>query len=101
MVTIRVKENSKQAKAFMALAKTLSFVEFEENKTPNTETEKVFKDTDEGKDLSKIEEILNDKNLNKKEKTFYKKFARAVNEAREIEAGNIKGIPLEKTLNEI
>lgn len=28
MVTIRVKEKSKQAKAFLELAKTLSFVEF-------------------------------------------------------------------------
>ena len=29
MVTLKVKENSKQAKAFIALAKTLSFVEIE------------------------------------------------------------------------
>lgn len=34
MVTIEVKENSKQAKAFIALAKTLSFVTFKESKTP-------------------------------------------------------------------
>ena len=30
MVTLKVKEDSKQAKAFIALAKTLSFVEIEE-----------------------------------------------------------------------
>ncbi|HET7361681.1 MAG TPA: hypothetical protein VFI78_07090, partial [Salinimicrobium sp.] len=36
MVTLEVKENSKQAKAFIALAKTLSFVNFkgEDRKKP-------------------------------------------------------------------
>lgn len=33
MVTIEIKENSKQAKAFIALAKTLSFVKFKEGRS--------------------------------------------------------------------
>jgi hypothetical protein len=55
MVTIEIKENSKQAKAFIALAKTLSFVRFkdaEKTKTPNSETKKAFSDTDKGVDLT-------------------------------------------------
>ena len=56
MVIIEIKENSKQAKAFIALARTLSFVKFKEGakaKIPNAETKKVFKDTDRGIDLTR------------------------------------------------
>lgn len=56
MVIIEVKENSKQAKAFIALAKTLSFVKFKEGgkaEIPNAETKKVFSNTDRGIDLIK------------------------------------------------
>lgn len=49
----------------------------------------------------KTDEILKDKNLPKKEKAFYKKFARAVGEAKAMKAGDIKPRPLKEVLDEI
>ncbi|MEP6262227.1 MAG: DUF2683 family protein [Gillisia sp.] len=43
MVTIKIKEDSKQAKAFIALAKTLSFVKFEETETESPYDNKFVK----------------------------------------------------------
>ena len=47
------------------------------------------------------EKLFEELNLSKKEKTFYRKFRKAIAEARAIEVGELEGIPLEKTLNEI
>ncbi len=50
MVTIRIKENSKQAKALIEMLKTFPFVEFkEEPDRYNEETEKAIRDAREGK----------------------------------------------------
>ena len=64
MVTITIKENSKQAKLFIEYAKSLSFVKFAEidhsknskkrtSKVSNTDTLKTFENTDKGIDLTK------------------------------------------------
>jgi hypothetical protein len=50
MQVIRIKENTIQAKAMIALLKTLPFVEFiAEGKTPNSETHKAISDARSGK----------------------------------------------------
>lgn len=75
MVTIEIKENSKQAKAFIELAKTLSFVNFKENgkkkplakthdypiskNVPNAETLRILRENDRnnGKGLKKFDNL--------------------------------------------
>lgn len=55
MVTIRIKENSKQAKALIEMLKTFPFVEFkEEPDRYNEETEKAIRDAREGKGMNKV-----------------------------------------------
>ncbi len=51
MVTVHIKENSKQAKALLEMLRTFSFVEFEENPRYNSETEKVIEDARSGKGI--------------------------------------------------
>jgi len=72
-LTIKIKENSKQAKLFVEYAKSLSFVEFVEtgvtnpakgvkSKKPNTVTLKTFNDTDKGIGLTSTkshEDLMN------------------------------------------
>lgn len=73
MITIKIKENSKQAKLFVEYAKTLPFVEFEETKIvapakirkikkPNSTTLNSFSDTDKGIGLTRTtshEDLMN------------------------------------------
>jgi phage host-nuclease inhibitor protein Gam len=49
MVNIRIKENSPQAKAIIELLKTMSFVEFIDEKTPQEITLEAIKDAKKGK----------------------------------------------------
>lgn len=49
MVTVKIKENSKQAKALLEMLKTFSFVEIVEKPRYNAETEKAIKDVRAGK----------------------------------------------------
>lgn len=63
MVTIRIKENSKQAKALIEMLKTFPFVEFkEEPDRYNEETEKAIRDAREGKNMIRaknVQDLLN------------------------------------------
>lgn len=55
MVTVRIKENSKQAKALIAMLKTFPFVEFnDEPDRYNAETEKAIRDARAGKGMHKV-----------------------------------------------
>ncbi|RAV27579.1 hypothetical protein [Sinomicrobium soli] len=74
MVTVRIKENSKQARAFIELIKTFSFVEFIESP---------------------------EKSEDAKITAFYKKFENAAEEAKAIASGKKKGKPLSEVLDEI
>lgn len=49
MVTVKIKENSKQAAALLEYLKSLSFVEVQEEPRYNATTEKAIKDAREGK----------------------------------------------------
>jgi hypothetical protein len=49
MVTITIKENSKQAKAIIEMLKAFPFVEIHENPRYNAETEQALKDFRAGK----------------------------------------------------
>ncbi len=64
MITLTIKENSKQAKLFIEYAKSLSFVKLTEidtsknskkkiSKEPNLVTVKTFENTDNGLELTK------------------------------------------------
>jgi len=58
MVTIRIKENSKQAKALIEMLKTFPFVEFkEEPDRYNEETEKAIRDAREGKNMIRAKNV--------------------------------------------
>lgn len=46
-------------------------------------------------------EFLEDLNLTKKEKAFYKKFGKSIEELRAMEAGKLKARPLKEVLDEI
>ncbi len=63
MITIRIKENSKQAKALIEMLKTFPFVEFkEEPDRYNEETEKAIRDAREGKNMicaKNVQHLLN------------------------------------------
>jgi hypothetical protein len=76
MVTIKIKENSKQAKMFLEYAKTLSFVEF-------------------------VDSGLNKPKMTAEEVAFYKKFEQAVKQSKEIASGKTKGKSLNEALDEI
>ena len=49
MVTLKVKENSKKAKAFIEFARSLSFVDFIEEKQPTVKLSKAIKESRECK----------------------------------------------------
>jgi len=49
MVTITIKDDSKQAKALIEMLRTFSFVEIQEEKTLNEKTLKSLKEAKEGK----------------------------------------------------
>ncbi len=49
MVTVRINDKSKQAKALIAMLKTFAFVEVEETPRFNEETEKAIREAREGK----------------------------------------------------
>ncbi|GAA4802079.1 hypothetical protein GCM10023231_33750 [Olivibacter ginsenosidimutans] len=49
MVTVRIKSSNKQAKALIEMLKTFSFVEVEEEKRYNAETEKAIQEVRDGK----------------------------------------------------
>lgn len=53
MVTIKIKENSKQAKAVLEMLKTFPFVEVVEKQRYNATTEKTIRDARAGKGLHK------------------------------------------------
>lgn len=55
MVTVKIKENSKEAIALLEYLKSLSFVEVEEKPRYNATTEKVIKDARAGKGLIRTE----------------------------------------------
>lgn len=58
MITIRIKENSKQAKALIEMLKTFPFVEFkEEPDRYNEETEKAIRDAREGKNMIRAKNV--------------------------------------------
>lgn len=58
MVTVRIKENSKQAKALIEMLKTFPFVEFkEEPDRYNEETEKAIRDAREGKNMIRAKNV--------------------------------------------
>jgi hypothetical protein len=79
MVTIQIKENSKQAKMFIEYAKTLSFVGFISDK----------------KSLSKTEIVVTG------EQVFLKRLKRSAQHAREIGSGIRKGNSLKELMNEL
>lgn len=56
MVILKVKDNSKDAKAFLEFVKTLPFVTVEE-KIPNAETAKAMKDAEKGVGVKKFDNI--------------------------------------------
>ena len=61
MVTVHIKENSKQAKALLEMLKTFSFVEFEEKPRYNKETEEAIRDMRAGRGLesaSSVEDLF-------------------------------------------
>ena len=72
-ITLKIKENSKQAKLFVEYAKSLSFVEFvetdvakpikkDQTKNPNTLTLKTFSDTEKGLGITETkshEDLMN------------------------------------------
>ena len=63
MVTIKVKENSKQAKLFLEYIKTLSFVEFVETSLTNVNYPSMDEIVDEcKKSRKKIAKVYNEKN---------------------------------------
>lgn len=84
MVTLEIKENSKQAKAFIALAKTLSFVNFKEKgkekhvetktenypvskNVPNEETDRILRENERNggkgrKKFDNLEELIEELN---------------------------------------
>lgn len=49
MITVRIKENSKQAKAVVEMLKTFPFVEILEKPRYNSATERAIKEAKEGK----------------------------------------------------
>lgn len=53
MVTVHIKENSKQAKALLEMLKTFSFVEIEEKPRYNEETERAIADVRAGRNIIK------------------------------------------------
>lgn len=55
----------------------------------------------ENQDEFSMEEWLGKKDLTQKEITFYKKFRKAVEETKAMEAGEIKSIPLKEVLDEM
>ena len=78
MVTIKIKENSKQAKMFVEYAKTLSYVEFLE-----TPVQK------------------NKKTLSLKEKTFLNKLKKTAIEMKQLSSGQTQGQTLQSFLDEL
>ncbi|WP_396167570.1 hypothetical protein [Flavobacterium sp.] len=78
MVTIKIKENSKQAKMFVEYAKTLSYVEFLE--TPIQQ---------------------NKKTLSLKEKKFLNKLKKTAIEMKQLSSGKTQGQTLQSFLDEI
>lgn len=57
MVTVRIKEDSKMAKAIIAMLRELPFVEFEKEKKYNAETEKAMQDARAGKGIIKAKNV--------------------------------------------
>ena len=58
MVTVQIKENSKQARALVEMLKTFSFVEFVEEKPRyNKETEKAIRDAREGRNMESADSV--------------------------------------------
>lgn len=57
MVILSVKDNSKDAKAFLEYVKTLSFVRIEDGYLPNTETKKAIEDTQKGIGVKKFDSV--------------------------------------------
>lgn len=51
MITVKIKENSKEASALLEYLRSLSFVEIQEKPRYNATTEKVIKEAREGKGL--------------------------------------------------
>lgn len=49
MVTVRIKSKNKQAKALIEMLRTFSFVEVEEERRYNAETEKAIQEVRKGK----------------------------------------------------
>lgn len=78
MVTIKIKENSKQARLFVAYAKTLSYVEFLE---PTVD--------------------LNKPVLSLKEKAYLNRLKKTALEMKQLSSGKIKGQTLQSFLEEI
>jgi hypothetical protein len=78
MVTIKIKENSKQAKMFVEYAKTLSYVEFLE--TPIQQNKKA---------------------LSSKEKTFLNRLKKTALEMKQLSSGKTQGQTLQSFLDEI
>jgi hypothetical protein len=57
MVTVKIKENSKQAKAVVEMLRTFSFVEIVEKPRYNAETEKAIADVRAGRGLHKTKSV--------------------------------------------
>jgi len=66
MVTVKIKENSKEASALLRYLKSLSFVEVQEKPRYNAATEKVISDARAGKDFKKAKKRGLDSALFKK-----------------------------------
>jgi hypothetical protein len=83
MITLRIKENSKQAKMFAEYAKSLPYVE-------------IIQTAGLGKPTTKKEVVLT-----AKDEAFLKKVRRSAKQVREIVAGTRKGNPIENLMNDL
>lgn len=57
MVTVKIKENSKQARLLIEMLKTFAFVEFQEKPRYNKATEKAIKDARLGKGMTRVKDV--------------------------------------------
>jgi hypothetical protein len=57
MVTVKIKENSKQAKAVVEMLRTFSFVEIVEKPRYNAETEKAISDMRAGRGIHRAKNV--------------------------------------------
>jgi hypothetical protein len=78
MVTIKIKENSKQAKAVLEMLKTFAFVEIVTNPIQETKS-----------------------SLSSKEKTYLNRLKKSAKEMEELSSGKRKGQTLQSFLNEL